>query len=119
MLFVVVYTPGSAWIPEKLIFEQPFFKEHARYMKRFFDGKQIIMGGPFMDNQGGLGIIEAASEAEAGEIVQQDPAVLAQVFQPGLHPWLAGFNQYTGSMMKFETLKAMFNERAIHGRSKA
>ena len=96
MLFAVVYTPGSAWIQGKSVFEQPFFKEHARYMQRFFDDKQVIMGGPFMDNQGGLGIIEVANEVHARDIVEQDPAVLARVFQPDLHPWYAAFNQYTG-----------------------
>jgi uncharacterized protein YciI len=74
----------------------PFFKEHGRYMQRVFDDKQIIMGGPFRDNQGGLGIIDVANEAQARDIVEQDPAVLARVFQPDLHPWLAVFNQYTG-----------------------
>ena len=94
MIFAVVYTPGPAWIQEKQVVEQPFFKEHARYMRRFFDDRRLLMGGFFLDNQGGLGILEVANEAEAREIVEQDPAVLEKVFQPHLHPWHPAFNQY-------------------------
>ncbi|MFL5706706.1 MAG: YciI family protein, partial [Ktedonobacteraceae bacterium] len=74
--------------------EQPFFKEHARYMRQFFDDKRLLMGGFFLDNQGGLGILEVANEAQAREIIEQDPAVLEKVFQPNLHPWHPAFNQY-------------------------
>ena len=94
-MFVVIYTPGPAWLQGKSITEQPYFREHGRYMQRFFADKRLIMGGPFMDNQGGLGIIDVANEAKAREILEQDPAVLARVFQPHLHPWNAVFNQYT------------------------
>ena len=93
-MFVVIYTPGPAWLEGKSLTEQPFYREHGRYMKRFFDEKRLIMGGPFMDNQGGLGILDVANEAQAREIFEQDPAVLARVFQPHLHPWHTVFNQY-------------------------
>jgi len=50
--------------------------------------------GPFLDNQGGLGILDVASVAQALEILAHDPAVLAKVLQPHVHPWHAYFNQY-------------------------
>ena len=52
------------------------------------------MGGPFIDDQGGLGIIDVANEAQVWEILEQDPTVLAKVFKPHLHPWHTVFNQY-------------------------
>ncbi len=94
-MFVVIYTPGPAWLQGKSITEQPYYREHGRYMQQFFADKRLIMGGPFMDDQGGLGIIDVANEAQAREIFEQDPAVLAKVFQPHLHPWRVVFNQYT------------------------
>lgn len=63
-------------------------------MRQFFDDKRLLMGGPFLDNQGGLGILEVANEAQAREIIEQDLAVLEKVFQPTLHPWHPVFNQY-------------------------
>jgi uncharacterized protein YciI len=52
------------------------------------------MGGAFLDNQGGLGILEVASVAQARDIVAHDPFVQARVVEPHLHPWHADFNQY-------------------------
>jgi len=52
------------------------------------------MGGAFLDTQGGLGILDVASVAQAREIVAHDPAVLARVVEPYLHAWHAYFNQY-------------------------
>jgi uncharacterized protein YciI len=93
-MFVVIYTPGPAWLQGKSVSEQPFYREHGRYMQQVFAAKQLLMGGAFLDNQGGLGILDVANEAQAREIVAHDPAVLARVFEPHLHPWHAYFNQY-------------------------
>jgi len=93
-MFVIIYTPGPAWLQGKSVSEQPFYREHGRFMHQFFADKRLIMGGPFLDNQGGLGILDVANEAQAREIVAHDPAVLARVFEPHLHPWHAYFNQY-------------------------
>src|SRR5437588_12735180 len=93
-LFVVTCTPGSAWRAGKSVREQPFYREHGRYMHQVFADKRLLMGGPFLDNQGGLGILDVASVAQAYEIAAHDPAVLAQVFQAHVHPWHVVFNQY-------------------------
>ncbi len=93
-MFVVIYTPGPAWQTGKPGREQPFFREHVRYMQQVFADKRLIMGGPFLDIQGALGIFDVASVAQADEIVAHDPAVLAKIFQPHVHPWHVAFNRY-------------------------
>jgi uncharacterized protein YciI len=93
-MFVVIYTPGPAWQPVKTVEELPFFREHVRYMQQVFAAGQLLMGGAFLDNQGGLGILEVASVAQARDIVAHDPFVQARVVEPHLHPWHADFNQY-------------------------
>jgi len=93
-MFVVIYTYGPAWQTGKKVTEQPFFREHVRYMEQVFAARQLLMGGPFLDYQGGLGILDVANEAQAREIVAHDPAVLARGLEPHLHPWNAYFNQY-------------------------
>ncbi len=50
-MFVVIYTPGPAWQTGKTVTEQPFFREHVRYMQQVFATKQLLMGGPFLDIQ--------------------------------------------------------------------
>jgi uncharacterized protein YciI len=93
-MFVVIYTPGPAWQTGKTVTEQPFFREHGRYLQQVFATKQLLMGGPFLDIEAGLGILDLANEAQAREIVTRGPAVQANVFQPHLHPWHVVFNQY-------------------------
>ena len=93
-MFVVIYTPGPAWQTVKTVAELPFFREHVRYMQQVFAARQLLMGGPFLDHQAGLAILDVASVAQAREIVAHDPAVLARVFEPQLHAWHAYFNQY-------------------------
>ena len=95
-MFVVIYTPGPAWQTVKTVDELPFFREHLQYMDQVFATKQLLMGGPFLDNQGALAILDAEGEAQARDIVAHDPFVQARVLEPQLHPWLAGYNQYQG-----------------------
>ena len=106
-MFAVIYTPGPAWQTVKTVAELPFFREHVRYMQQVFAAKQLLMGGPFLDYQAGLGILDVANEEQAREIIEHDPMVLAQVFKPHLHSWYAYFNQYqTGSaQLREATLK--------------
>ena len=93
-MFVVIYTPGPAWQTGKTVTEQPFYREHYRYMRQFFAVRQLLMGGPFLDNQGGLGILEVENVGQARDIVAHDSFVLGQVLEPHVHPWHAYFNQY-------------------------
>ena len=50
-MFVVIYTPSPAWQTGKTVTEQPFIREHVRYMQQVFATKQLLMGGPFLDIQ--------------------------------------------------------------------
>src|SRR5260370_10835916 len=93
-MFAVIYTPGPAWQTGKTVPEQPKFSEHVRYMQQTFATKQLLMGGPFLDIEAALAILDVEDEAQAREIVTRDPAVQANVFQPHLHPWRVAFNQY-------------------------
>lgn len=63
-------------------------------MQRMFAEKQVLLGGPFLDDAGGLGVLTTESEAEAQEILDHDPAVLMKVFQASLHPWHPILNVY-------------------------
>ena len=91
-MFVVIYTPGPTWLEGKPVKEQPFFREHINYMQQVFAARQLLMGGAFLDHQGGLGILDGNTDAQALEIVLHDPFVLALVVEPHLHPWHAYFN---------------------------
>ena len=93
-MFVLIYTPGPAWQTVKTVAELPFYREHVRYMQQVFATGRLLMGGAFLDNEGGLGILAVENFAQARDIVEHDPFVLGRVVEPHLHPWHAYFNQY-------------------------
>jgi uncharacterized protein YciI len=93
-MFAVIYTSGPAWQTGKRVTEQPLFREHLQYMQQLFAARQLLMGGPFLDTQSALAILDVATEAQAREIVAHDPFVQTRVLEPHLHPWHAYFNQY-------------------------
>ena len=93
-MFAVIYTFGPAWQSGKRVSEQPSFREHITYMEQVFAARQLLMGGPFLDTQNALAILDVADEAQARDIVSHDPFVQAQVLEPHLHSWHAYFNQY-------------------------
>lgn len=93
-MFVMIYTQGPAWPMVNTVAELPFYREHVRYIEQVFAAKQLLMGGAFLDNQGGLGILAVENEAQARDIVAHDPFVQAGVVEAHLHPWNAPYNQY-------------------------
>ncbi len=84
--FVFLYTPGENWVPDRPVTEQPL-AGHVDYMQRLHTEHRVIIEGPFKDNTGMLGIIEAASLDDALAIVNRDPAVMGGVVQAAVHPW--------------------------------
>jgi uncharacterized protein YciI len=92
--FLLVYRPGPAWLPGKPVTEQPL-KEHGRYMLSLYAKGVLKFAGPFTDDAGGAVVLEVDSEAQAREIVANDPAVVTRVFVHELHPWrLVPWEQY-------------------------
>ena len=75
-------------------------KEHGLYWQKQLQGGTALLGGgmngDYWDNVA-LIVFEAASEAQAKEIVANDPAVKAFVFQAQVRPFDVSFlsNKYT------------------------
>jgi uncharacterized protein len=100
-MFVLIYIPGPAWQMVKTEAELPFYREHCTYMDQVFASGHLLAGGPFLDHQGALGLLAVEDEAQARDIVEHDPFVLAGVVEPHLHPWQdAYFTQYQARRTK-------------------
>ena len=85
----------------KTVAELPFYREHCTYMDQVFASGHLLAGGPFLDHQGALGLLAGEDEAQARDIVEHDPFVLAGVVEPHLHPWQdAYFNQFQARRTK-------------------
>lgn len=60
-------------------------------MQKLFDEGKLVLAGPFIDNSGGQVIIQAESEKDAITILENDPAVLKNIFKGELHTWHIAF----------------------------
>ncbi|MGB7990756.1 MAG: YciI family protein [Candidatus Methylophosphatis roskildensis] len=84
--FLVTYKPGDAWVAGKSSKEPPL-SEHGKYMLRLFTLGKMKMAGPFNDDTGGAVVLEVDDEAEALELLKEDPAIKTRFFEHEVHPW--------------------------------
>ena len=84
--YLVVYEPGTKWLPGKPMSEQPL-KEHFKYMVSLYTSGVMRFAGPFAKDAGGAFVFEAATDDEALKIVKNDPAVVNQIFAFELNRW--------------------------------
>lgn len=84
--FVICYRRGPAWLDGKTVFEQPL-QAHLAYMKSLSAAGTLMLGGPFVDDLGGLIVVAAAGADEARAIYEADPAVRDRVMVAEAHPW--------------------------------
>ena len=87
--YAVIYDVGRGWQMGKPIEEQAL-GQHYDFLQYLFQQGILIEGGPFLDDSGGLALIRAEDIDAAWEIVEQDPAVINDVFVPEIHPWFQG-----------------------------
>jgi uncharacterized protein YciI len=84
--FLIIYRPGSAWIPGKPVSEQGL-ADHFQYMLDLYEIGTLKQAGPFTDDSGGAVILEVADAAAARAVVANDPAVKANKMTPEIRPW--------------------------------
>jgi uncharacterized protein len=89
--FVLTHAPGPAWDHAKGFRDQPGLEHHLGYMQGFFDQGKIVLGGPFLDNSGGMMIFDLATLDEAQAIASADPTVKSGLLTVTVKPWLAAF----------------------------
>lgn len=94
--YVVVLKPGPKWIQGRSVLEQPLL-EHGRYLQGLMNQGALQLAGPFLDNTGGLILLNVTDESQARQIVEHDPGVLAQILQPEMiRPFQSAFDATTG-----------------------
>lgn len=111
MKFLIYYTPGDAWISGRPSNQQPYIFQHALYIQNLFDAGKIILAGPFDDHSGGTSFIEVSSEAEANDVMNNDPLVMNKTVTAKLSPWEPQFNKFENSSPNYN--REFFAERGI------
>jgi hypothetical protein len=60
--------------------------KHGKYLKDLLVIGSLQFAGPFLDDSGGLILLNAADESEARRIAAHDPAVIEGILKPDIHP---------------------------------
>ena len=90
-LYIVHFTTGPAWKQDRPFAEQEGANEHSRNMQRLRREGKILFGARYADK--GMVILRVASEKEAREEIERDPAMSSGVFRyeiAELHPFYEG-----------------------------
>ncbi|XID90789.1 YciI family protein [Paenibacillaceae bacterium WGS1546] len=99
MKFVIHFRPGAAWVNGKSVFEQSL-DDHGEYMQKLFDEKKLMIGGPYLDDRGGMAVIEATDKDEAAAILNNAPAIVRRIFEAEMYPLMAVFDWTTGASLQ-------------------
>lgn len=89
MYFLVLFRPGPAWLTDTPLEKQPFTVEHAVHLKLLHKEQKVFMGGPCAEKSDLLSVVvlQASSETEAFESIQDNPFVTQGVVEIEVHPW--------------------------------
>jgi len=88
VLHVLVHRPGPTWKPGVSFREQPGIEEHVRYMAGLLDQGLMVMGGPFLDDSGGMMVSRLPTLEEARRVAEADPAVRSGLLEVEVKAWL-------------------------------
>ena len=94
MINSIILLKGKNYDENKSIYEQDLL-EHGYYMKRLLKEGKLLLAGPFTDNTGGQIILKVEDEIEATEIMNQDPAVMKDIFSYEFKTWDVRFKTLT------------------------
>jgi uncharacterized protein YciI len=67
--------------------EEARLGEHFDYLERALEDGKLILAGPCLDGEFGVVLFRAATDDEASEFVQSDPAVRHGLMTADLHPF--------------------------------
>ena len=87
--YVLMHSPGDNWVQGVSFREQPGVMEHVQYMASFIEGRKLVIGGPFLDNTGGMMVMQADTQEEAEKIANADPTVVNKLLKVTVKPWMA------------------------------
>lgn len=86
--FVLMHSPGLKWNQELSFFDQAGIEQHKAFMSDLLEAGDMVMGGPFLDNSGGMAILKVESIEAAMAIAHRDPAVQSGILKVEVKSWI-------------------------------
>ncbi len=94
--YVYLLKKGSAWTAEETPELNALQEAHLANLRRLGEMGKLVLNGPLLDSFAtsgeirGIGVLKAASLAEAQELISTDPMVKVNHLIFELHAWMVG-----------------------------
>ena len=85
---VVLHMPGPCWDERRSFYDQDGAQEHLAHLARLRRRGVLLFGGPYLDDSGGLVVLQGLSPDQARQLAYSDPAVRMGLLQADVRPWL-------------------------------
>lgn len=85
---VLKHSPGVNWKEGVSFQEQPGVEEHVKYMNQQLANGFLLMGGPFLDNSGGMMVCRTSDIEKAKEMAEADPCVISGLLCVEVKQWM-------------------------------
>lgn len=85
--YLVRHYPGPKWQFGKDFRSQPGIELHISHLNKLMSDGHLLMGGPFLNDQGGAVVLLADDLASARVLAGQDQAVANELLRIEVHPW--------------------------------
>ena len=96
--YVFLLKKGPAWSPDETPEIEALQQAHLANLRHLGEMGKLVLNGPLLDSFAtsgeirGIGVLKAASLAEAQELIGTDPMVKAGRLIFELHAWMVGKN---------------------------
>ena len=86
---VIIHHRGPAWDASKPFLEQEGLQAHIDYYRGLVQSGKLAMGGPFLDDSGGMMVSQPGADLQTlTDFAQGDPAVKSGLLVAEIHPWM-------------------------------
>ena len=91
---VIIHHPGPNWKAGVPYGEQDGLQAHIEHYRKLFESGQLLMGGPFLDESGGMMVsTEGASIDDLKAFAADDPAVKSGLLTADVKPWFVAMKK--------------------------
>ncbi len=92
--FVVFHKPGPSWQQGIDFRQQPGVQDHVQHYLKFYEDGKLALGGPFLDNSGGMMVpTPDVSLEDMKAFAESDPAVKSGLLIVEIKPWMTAMEK--------------------------
>ncbi|MEO8540643.1 MAG: YciI family protein [bacterium] len=94
IFYALFHSPGPRWNSGTDFRQQDGVGAHIQYMSEQLEAGNLVFGGPFLDDTGGMMILRAEDLESAQTIAAADPTVADGLLLVQVKPWLMAMESF-------------------------